>query len=218
MVTGPATSCAALGQAGAGRSWGTARPATVACRNSRCATGRPAGWHVRPHCWWARPRGHQRGPEGRPHVVDAFAHPSHPEVSRPDALGQELAEPGVCGRSDDGVRDQFPECCPTRVSRSRTRSCSCVIVARSSRMVACCSTTSACRVAITDGITQQNVQRNPPGTLPSHDPVNGYVDPFGWRHGPLVGDVTGLATASPATGPGWRALGRARQVGRRRPG
>jgi len=38
------------------------------------------------------------------------------------------------------------------------------------------------------------------------------------RNGPLVGDVTGLATASPATGPGWRALGRARQVGRRRPG
>ena len=32
----------------------------------------------------------------------------------------------------------------------------------------------ACRVAITDGITQQNVQRNPPGTLPRHDPVNGY--------------------------------------------
>ena len=29
-------------------------------------------------------------------------------------------------------------------------------------------------MAITDGITQQNVQRNPPGTLPRHDPVNGY--------------------------------------------
>ena len=50
-------------------------------------------------------------------------------------------------------------------------------------------------------------------------PVIGHhVDPSGWRHGPLVGDVTGLATASPATGPGCRALGRARQVGRRRPG
>ena len=103
---------------------------------------RQAGSHVRPHCWWARPRGHQRGPEGRPH-------------------------------SDDGGRDEFPECCPTRVSRSRTRSCSCVIVARSSRMVACypafvaqSSTTSACRVATTDGITHQNVQRNRPGTLP----------------------------------------------------
>ena len=33
----------------------------------------------------------------------------------------------------------------------------------------------ACRVAITDGITQQNVQRNPSGTLPRHDPVNGYA-------------------------------------------
>jgi len=44
------------------------------------------------------------------------------------------------------------------------------------------------------------------------------VDPSGWRHGPLVGDVTGLAPASPATGPGWRALGCARQAGRRRPG
>ena len=55
--------------------------------------------------------------------------------------------------------------------------------------------------------------------LAMHGPVIGHhVDPFGWRHGPLVGDVTGLATASPATGPGWRALGRARQVGRRRPG
>ena len=30
-------------------------------------------------------------------------------------------------------------------------------------------------MAITDGITQQNVQRNPPGTLPRHDPVNGYL-------------------------------------------
>ena len=39
-----------------------------------------------------------------------------------------------------------------------------------------------------------------------------------WRNGPRVSDVTGLATASPAPGPGWRALGRARQVGRRRPG
>ena len=54
--------------------------------------------------------------------------------------------------------------------------------------------------------------------LAMHGPVIGHhVDPFGWRHGPLVGHVTGLATASPATGPGWRALGRARQVGRRRP-
>ena len=68
----------------------------------------------------------------------------------------------------------MPECCPTRVSRSRTHSCSCVIVARCSAIVARSSTTSACRVPITDGITQQNVQRNPPGTLPRHDPVNGY--------------------------------------------
>ena len=28
----------------------------------------------------------------------------------------------------------------------------------------------------------------------------------GWRDGSLVGDVTGLATASPATGRGWRGL------------
>jgi len=34
-------------------------------------------------------------PEGRPQGVDAFAHPSHPEVSRPGALGQEFAEPGL---------------------------------------------------------------------------------------------------------------------------
>ena len=40
-------------------------------------------------------------------------------------------------------------------------------------MVACCpefvalsSPTSACKVATTDGITHENVQRNPPGTLP----------------------------------------------------
>jgi len=46
--------------------------------------------------------------------------------------------------------------------------------ARRSTIVACCSALVACRVAITDGITQQNVQRNPPGTLPRHDPVNGY--------------------------------------------
>ena len=34
------------------------------------------------------------------------------------------------------------------------------------------------RVAITDGINQQNVQRNPPGTLPRHDPVKGYVNGY----------------------------------------
>ena len=34
-------------------------------------------------------------PEGRPFSVDAFAYPSHPAVSRPDALGQEVAEPGL---------------------------------------------------------------------------------------------------------------------------
>ena len=34
-------------------------------------------------------------PEGRPQGVDACAHPSHPEVSRPGALGQEVAEPGL---------------------------------------------------------------------------------------------------------------------------
>jgi hypothetical protein len=55
--------------------------------------------------------------------------------------------------------------------------------------------------------------------LAMQGPVIGHhVDPSGWHHGPLVGDVTGLATASPATGPGWRALGRARQAGRRRTG
>ena len=37
----------------------------------------------------------QTGPEGRPQEVDAFAHPSHPEITRPDDLGQELAEPGL---------------------------------------------------------------------------------------------------------------------------
>ena len=37
------------------------------------------------------------GPQGRPRVVDAFAYPSHPEISRPDALGQEFAEPGPVG-------------------------------------------------------------------------------------------------------------------------
>ena len=66
---------------------------------------------------------------------------------------------GVPGRSDDGCRDEFPECCPTRVSRSRTRSSNRTIVARS-------STTSASKVATKGGITQQNVHRNPPGTLP----------------------------------------------------
>ena len=50
-------------------------------------------------------------------------------------------------------------------------------------------------------------------------PVIGHhVDLSGWRHDSLVGDVTGVATASPATGPRWRTLGRARQVRRRRPG
>ena len=31
--------------------------------------------------------------ERRPQVIDAFAHPSHLEGSRPDALGQDLVEP-----------------------------------------------------------------------------------------------------------------------------
>lgn len=37
------------------------------------------------------------GPQGRPRVVDAFTYQSYPEISRPDALGQELAEPGPVG-------------------------------------------------------------------------------------------------------------------------
>ena len=82
---------------------------------------------------------------------------------------------GVPGRSDDGGRDELPECCPTRVSRSRTRSSNRTIVARS-------STTSACKVATKGGITQQNVHRNPPGTLPRHDPVNGYWRTEGCAH------------------------------------
>ena len=39
----------------------------------------------------------QGGPEGRPQVVGVLAHPSHPGVSRPDTLGQELTEPGPVG-------------------------------------------------------------------------------------------------------------------------
>jgi hypothetical protein len=41
------------------------RHSRTACRNSPYATGRQAGWRVRPRCWWVRPRGHpdmSRGP------------------------------------------------------------------------------------------------------------------------------------------------------------
>ena len=105
-------------------------------------------------------------------MVDAFAHRSHPEVSRPDALGHEVTEPGVCGRSDDGGREEFPESCPNRVSRSRTRSSKRTIIARCSVITACSSAivarrspTSACKVAVVDGITHQSVEGNLPGTL-----------------------------------------------------
>ena len=62
-------------------------------------------------------------------------------------------------------RDEFPECCPTRVSRSRTRSSKRMIVAHCSVIVARSSTTSACKVAVRDGITHQSVEGNLPGTL-----------------------------------------------------
>ena len=77
-----------------------------------------------------------------------------------------LGRLGVPDRSGDGGRDEFPECCPTRASRSRTRSSNRTIVARCSAIVARSSPTSACKVAITVGITHQNVHRNPPGTWP----------------------------------------------------
>ena len=49
--------------------------------------------------------------------------------------------------------------------------------------------------------------------LAMRGPVIGHhVDPFGWRHCPPVGDVTGLATASPATGQRWRIEGCAHSV------
>ncbi len=72
--------------------------------------------------------------------------------------GREPGHSGVPGKLDDGGRDEFPECCPTRVSRYRTRAYSRVIVARWSATVARRSTPSVCRAATTDGTTLQNVQ------------------------------------------------------------
>ena len=72
--------------------------------------------------------------------------------------GQHGGRLGVPSRSDDGGRDEFQECCPDRASRSRTRSSTRVIVARSSTMV-------ACKVAITVDITHQNVHLIRLGTL-----------------------------------------------------
>ena len=60
----------------------------------------------------------QVGPERRLQVVDAFAHPSHPDVSRPDALGQDLAEPGLRPACPVLLGLQgCPGPCPTRRAR-----------------------------------------------------------------------------------------------------
>ena len=54
---------------------------------------------------------------------------------------------------------------PIRASRSRTRSSNRTIVGRCSAIVARSSVIVACKVAATDGITQENVKGNEPGTL-----------------------------------------------------
>jgi len=66
-----------------------------------------------------------------------------PAGERRDRDGGRL---GVPGRSDDGGRDELPECCPTRVSRSRTRSCKRTFAARRSTIVARCSAMVAGRL------------------------------------------------------------------------
>ena len=100
----------------------------------------------------------------------------------PGHWGRDGGRLGVPGRPDDGGRDEFPECCPTRASRSRTRSTNRTFATLSSRMVTCCpafvarsSTTRACSVATTYGITHQNAEGLPYGTLPRHDRLNGYT-------------------------------------------
>ena len=72
--------------------------------------------------------------------------------------GRDVGHLGVPGRSKEGGRDELTVCCPARVSRSLTRSSKCVIVNRCFAIVARSSTTSACKVATTDGTTRQNVQ------------------------------------------------------------
>ena len=83
------------------------------------------------------------------------------------------------------------------------RSCSCVIVARCSRVDACCaafvtwsSPTGACKVAVTDGITHQNVEGNPPGT-PSLDSANGYHELLGQLFFAVFGSYFAPAPLAP---------------------
>jgi hypothetical protein len=64
----------------------------------------------------------------------------------------------------------------------------------------------------------QDCQARPARLALQGQVIGEQVDPSWWRREHLVGAVTTLATVSPATGPGWRALGRAGQVGRRRNG
>jgi len=144
---------------------------------------------------------------------------------------------GVPGRSDDGGRDELPDCCPTRVSRSRTRSCSCVIVARSSSMVACCPAFVArCSAIVARSSTTSALQGGDHGwhhsperaTKPTRHPtpVNGYGGhrrdgggraPCPWGRGESGGEPRVL-DAVPAEHGRSRALGRTPGHERRAPG
>ena len=82
----------------------------------------------------------------------------------PRPPGRDGRQFGVPCRPDGGGMGGLPECCPTQTSTFRTRCFNRTIVARTSTTIARSPAVVTCRVAIPDGMCQQSVEGNPPGT------------------------------------------------------
>ena len=116
----------------------------TACRNSPCAIGRQAGWHLRPRCWWVRPGGHLGRSRGwvtlgrrRPGRVPRML--PHPGFEIPDPFLQtDVRRPEVNDHCP------LPGDCQLQLNNQCLQGCG------------------------QGRVTQQNVKGNPLGTLTRH--------------------------------------------------
>jgi len=117
----------------------------------RTVRHRPAGSFVRGVRGFD-PGDIEGGPECRPELVDALAHPSHPGVSPPAPLFDECSAPRLhpelaMAGSHGGGHSELPGCAPTRGLMSRTRTSNRTVISCRSAAAARNSTNNACSVS-----------------------------------------------------------------------
>jgi len=203
------------------------------CRNSPCATGRQAGWLARPH-WPVRWR--LSTIWGQVQCATPWGSaPVSPRITRPPRLGDgtETVAWGPPDTRSHQVRlpwgGGFPGSLHAGGPRRAGYRDPC-LARRARKAVQTVSGDPRMDHRQSGHLVRHEVRRSRHSgqtwclwqdglaRLARHEPVIGHhTDPSVWHHGRRVGSVTGLATASTAAA-GSRAHGRARQVGRRRPG